>query len=525
MASDAASADVADANVSLPDVVDAGADGQVGDAAPVDASQEVVDADIPDGAVEDGGAAGDGNLVEGTGKPCKGANDCGPLPGPCRTWQCLGVCYPLLDNGGACEDGDPCTVGDVCFVGLCQKGQAKSCDDGNPCTVDSCSSSGACSHASAADGGVCDGGKVCKAGVCVGGIASGVFDAAAAGWATCAVVKGGKALCWGDDAVYQVGASKSQGKWFTKPEPVALTVAAQAIACGGNHCCAIASDGLYCWGDDQFGQSSGLGQGQQKPGLLAKSPTKVAVAAVAVAVGQYHTCALDGAGVVRCFGLGSSGQLGDGSSEVGSKPVVAQLPKPAQAVRCGHTHCCALVAGVPYCWGINDMGQLGLGTNAATLTPKAAKGVEGAVALALGADHACATLQAGTIMCWGVNQSGQAGGPGTYLLSPTPVAGLTDVTALGAGGAHTCAATKGKLLCFGNNHKFQAVPGSKSLLISAPTEVPGLPPGAQVLSIALGDEHSCVRTAALELYCWGANNLGQIGNGTTKDQPTPWAVP
>ncbi len=511
-------------DAALAEGAESGADGEPKDAAPGDVGQGVADSATIDGASQDGGPAGDGGLPEGVGAPCTINQECAPWDHTCWKWSCEnGGCLAEYKLGGYCDDGDPCTETGLCSKGGCQKGVEK-CDDGSPCTVDSCIAGGTCQYAAAADGGGCEGDKVCKSGGCVSGIGTSVIAVAAAKDSTCAVIQGGKAFCWGQNVHYQVGAGGSAASIFEEPTPVNLPVGALDIACGGDHCCAVAQNGLYCWGNDSYGQSSGLGAGREKPGLVVKVPTKVAVAAVGVALGYYHTCALDAGGVVRCFGLGIGGQLGDGSSQVGSKPVVVALPQPAQVLRCGHFHCCAIVSGVPYCWGDNGYGQLGLSTSVKTLTPQAAKGVQGAVALALGFGHTCAVLEAGSVMCWGENSGGQAGTKGTNVYTPTLVAGLTGVTVLGAGAVHTCAVAGGKLVCFGYNTYAQSAPGSNSTLIATPTAVAGLPPGAQVVGIALGAAHSCVRTSAAGLFCWGANGYGQIGNGTHKDQPTPWQV-
>lgn len=461
--------------------------------------------------------------VDAIGSPCKTAADCGPAPSLCTNWQCTGVCYPLLANSTPCEDGDPCTVNDVCFVGKCQSGKAKVCDDSNPCTTDTCNGAGACAHSNVADGVGCGGGKSCTAGACGGGVGAGIKLAVAADDTTCALLKtGGKVFCWGNDKQYQAGSAASQGKWYTKPEPVAGLPAATDLDCGGGHCCAVTSSGLYCWGDDQFGQSSGKGDGQ-KPSALIKVPTQVAVPATGVAVGEFHSCAIDQGGIVRCWGLGSSGQLGHGKSEVGSPPVVVLLTKPASALVCGARFCCALVDGVPSCWGQNNAGQLGIATNAEKNVPTPASGVTGVLKLAIGEDHCLALVAGGKVMSWGANESHQVGRKGTSsMLSPGLIDGLSGVSALAAGGHHSCAVIGDQLHCWGGNGKKQAAPTSKSLIVDAPTLMPGL---TDVGGVALGASHSCYwHKSSGALYCWGANNLGQVGNGTDKDVGLPFAV-
>jgi alpha-tubulin suppressor-like RCC1 family protein len=106
-------------------------------------------------------------------------------------------------------------------------------------------------------------------------------------------------------------------------------------------------------------------------------------------------------------------------------------------------------------------------------------------------------------------------------LTPASVPSINGASQIAAGGAHTCAWVGGKVMCWGDNGKRQSAPASAAIYVLTPTEITGLPNPS---SMALGDQHSCVRTTAGELYCWGGNNLGQIGNGSTKDVVAPLLV-
>ncbi len=416
-----------------------------------------------------------------------------------------------------CDDGNACTEGDVCLAGTCQAGKPKVCDDGNTCTQDSCVPGKGCDHKTQADGAACGPAKACANGVCSGGIGAGVSHIAAATYLSCAIAStSGQVLCWGDDKEGQVGAGSSDGKWFTTPQVVGTLSGATQVDCGEYHCCAATAKGLFCWGYNQYAQVTADGQaGKAKP-----SPVQVLVPAVQLAIGQYHSCARDTGGAVQCWGLGSTGQLGSGGNPVGQAAKPVQLTQKAKEVDCGNTYCCAVLADATVaCWGYNGSGQLGLGMTggsaAESLVPKPAKGVTAAKGIAAGAEHACALLEGGNVMCWGANNYGQTGlqGPST-MATPGKITTLTSVTHLAAGGAHTCALAGGKLLCWGDNGKLQAVPTSKSLYITAPAEVSG---DADLVQLALGGQHTLARTPTGKLLAWGANNLGQLGDGTTKD--------
>lgn len=460
---------------------------------------------------------------------CTKDSDCKGISAPCQAWQCsAGTCYPLLKNSGPCEDGNPCTSGDVCLAGACQGGGPSDCDDGNPCTTDTCAAPAGCAHTNFADGVGCGGGKTCTAGVCGGGLSGGVVGLAAGDYQTCAIVAGtGKLLCWGDDKFGQVGSGATSGKWYYTPQTVAGLSGVTQVDCGANHCCAVTAAGLFCWGSNEFGEVTAVGAPPTGTAKPMATPVKVLQPAVQVATGEYHTCARDGGGTVRCWGLGSSGQLGDGNHAVGAAAVVVKVGASVNTMDCGKTFCCAVLeGGTVKCWGLNMQGQIGTGitgTTAEAPVPTAAKGVTGATAIASGDDHSCALVSAGKVMCWGDNGSYQTGNTGSSTqATPTLVPSFSGAIAIAAGGSHTCALTSSGLYCWGSNGKMESAPGNTAIYVAPPTAVTGL---ADSVHVALGYHHTCAHTTTGALYCWGGNSLGQIGNGNSKDVKAPLLIP
>ena len=164
-------------------------------------------------------------------------------------------------------------------------------------------------------------------------------------------------------------------------------------------------------------------------------------------------------GTAKCWGLGESGQRGDGTFDTFAlEPVAVSGLTGAVALAAGYGHACALLADATMrCWGGNGEGELGNGTTATPGTPQpvAVSGISGATAIATGAYHTCAVLGNGTLRCWGRNGQGQLGdGTFTNSSTPVPVSGITGVAAVSGGGGHTCALlTDGTVRCWGDNDR------------------------------------------------------------------------
>src|SRR6266540_1013484 len=176
--------------------------------------------------------------------------------------------------------------------------------------------------------------------------------------------------------------------------------------------------------------------------------------ATAGAAGDYHTCALLQNGAARCWGLNSTGQLGDGSTTNSATPVAVSGITTATVVSSGYFHTCAVLQdGTVRCWGDNTYGQLGDGTTiippavrggpstAHSATPVTVSGISTAVTVsAADGFHTCAVLQDGTVRCWGDNSTGQLGnGSTTNSATPVTVSGISTAVAVSIGVIHTCA--------------------------------------------------------------------------------------
>lgn len=238
-----------------------------------------------------------------------------------------------------------------------------------------------------------------------------------------------------------------------------------------------------------------------------------------VVAGDQHTCALVGDGTVRCWGEGSTGQLGDGALQDSTLPVQVNGLGDAIALAAGSHHTCALRSkDAVACWGANTSGQLGNGTATPSPVPVTVSGLAGAAHLAAGAEHTCASRGNGTVVCWGSNAYGQLGTGvrGGTSTTPLQVAGLTDAVAVTAGNFHTCALrSTGEVSCWGLNDG--ALGNGSPHLSASPVAVTDL---TDATDLAAGLHHTCATRADGSVACWGGNNSGQLGTGTTSSLPT-----
>lgn len=391
----------------------------------------------------------------------------------------------------------------------------------------------------------------------------------AGGLYTCALNLKGGAWCWGENFVGELGDGTTTNR--TTPVDVCATDSvpfcasvksntlgdAAAVAAGWRHTCAFTMAGdVKCWGASASGQ---LGDGRQCGGTCAVPVDVCADAtctstlndAAAVTSGGLnlvllgHTCALSLASSVRCWGYNGRGQLGDETTTTRTTPVeVVDLGSGVAAVDAGGVHTCALTtAGGVKCWGDNSVGQLGAQTaemcqsSPCSTVPLDVAGLStGVIAITAGDGHTCALTTAGGVKCWGNNQYGQVGDGqncGTACPVPTDVVGLeSGVAAIAAGGSHTCALTNGGgVKCWGWNDVAQGggqLGDGTTTNRTTPVDVcaPELSPPCQsllsgVAAVSAGGEHTCARMAAGGFKCWGYNNYGQLGDGTTTTRTTP----
>jgi alpha-tubulin suppressor-like RCC1 family protein len=257
------------------------------------------------------------------------------------------------------------------------------------------------------------------------------------------------------------------------------------------------------------------------PALAAAPPAHAATAST-ISAGFGHTCLIASTnGALKCWGRNDRGELGDGTTTARSTPVgVVGMQSKIASVSAGVDATCAVsTAGALKCWGAASL--VGNGTTTDALAPASVTGLtSGVAAVSVGADHVCALTRAGGVKCWGSGSRGQLGdGLGVASSTPVDVSGLTSgVVAVASGNLHSCALTSaGEVWCWGYNVYGQVGDGSTVDALT-PTRVVGL---SGIKAIATGGYHSCAITAASAGTCWGQNTYGELGDGTTTDSPAP----
>ena len=308
-----------------------------------------------------------------------------------------------------------------------------------------------------------------------------------------------------------------------RPSLQGSTGSINQVVTGQNHTCILTSSGdVQCWGRNHAGQ---LGNGNKTDQMTPVDVVGLASDIVKLTAGDNHTCALTQSGGMKCWGENVGGQIGDGTTTDRSAPVnVTGMTSGVAEIIGGYRHTCAvLTTGAVKCWGTNTYGTLGDGTTTDRTTPQSVSGMNsGAVALAAGGGHTCALMNNGGVKCWGRNNNGQLGdGTKTNRLTPVNVSGLAaGVAAIAAENANTCALTiSGGLKCWGRNSDGQVGDGTTTDR-TTPVNVSGLTSGVAVLT-TLGDAFSCAKTESNGVKCWGDNQYSQVGDGTSTDRSTP----
>jgi alpha-tubulin suppressor-like RCC1 family protein len=285
----------------------------------------------------------------------------------------------------------------------------------------------------------------------------------------CALLAGGHVACAGSNRAGELGLDPAVVERREALEPVPGIGRAARLAVGGSHACALQDDGvIVCWGQNAVG-AVGRPIAPHAPGTsvaeFVPRPVAGVERAIAIAAGTHHSCAAIDDGTVRCWGSGSYGQLGRGTvtPASGDSGPVAGIDDAIDVDADGNSTCVLRAGGTVWCFGRHTEGQLGI----------AEADVEQCVNVV---PHPCAT-------------------------SPRRVAGVERARELRFGGTNGCARTEIGGRCWG--------------LLAGTVRTLDLP--SDVIDVAAGTEHVCVRQADESVRCIGRGTEGQLGDGAMTD--------
>jgi len=311
---------------------------------------------------------------------------------------------------------------------------------------------------------------------------------------------------------------------------LAPALLATQLAVGGATCAIRVEGGAVCWGPSDAGQ---LGNGDiNLIGSFRDRPSPVSGTRLTQVSGRFDSrCGLTSEGKARCWGFGGSGQLGNGTATIiATTPVEVLGDRTYRQATNGQLFSCALTtSGEAFCWGDNRFGQIGNGDGRdgapRVLQPTAVSGGRTYTQIAAGRDHACALDATGQAWCWGGGLGALGIGDGSFTrrTRPVEVQQPTGVrfTSIFAGTEHTCAiARTGQMFCWGDNDDGGLGDGT-IINRSAPVAVVGL---VSFVSGSANFRSSCAVATDGRGYCWGRNSAGNLGNGTTTSTTQPGLI-
>ena len=333
----------------------------------------------------------------------------------------------------------------------------------------------------------------------------------------CALFSDGTVRCWGRNDQGQLG----DGTRTSRLTPVAVRGLSGVIevSAGLGFTCAVVDVGggsgpVKCWGAPSRWLGVGPSHGTPVPVTIGGVTD-----AIAVSSGIGIACALLSDRTVECWGDNSRGELGNGTRAGSSTPVRVPGLSGVQTISAGDTTVCVVMqsTGAVRCWG--SAGYVAPDVPLDTLTPTAVPGVSGAVSVSASPYNACALLQAGTVDCWAMSN---------HPFAPAAVPGLSGVKVFafsidGQQTEHTCVLFAGGSVKCRSPDPYVGQDGNGSTSTNGDklVAVRGL---NDATTISAADFYTCAVRSAGGVECWGSNEYGQLGNGTTTNSSTPVTV-
>lgn len=280
---------------------------------------------------------------------------------------------------------------------------------------------------------------------------------------------------------------------------------------------------VYSWGEDN---RQVLGNGTEGPRTLP-GPVLNGDNFIQVRATNSTACGIKVDRTVWCWGGDTNGRLGNGPVVTADQDQPYQVPGITNAVKVSVflSHVCALIKdGTAWCWGENVQGSLGDGTTTTRHSPVKVQFFNDMIDISAGQDNTCIVRRNGEGWCWGVGTGGQLGnGASVNSQTPVRVSGVNDFVSIVRGNTAYCGVTRrGNGYCWGNEMNGSFGNGGASGIQNTPSAITGL---TDIVELDIGDENACALRSTGHISCWGAGTAGQLGNGTnTAVQTTPVTV-
>jgi alpha-tubulin suppressor-like RCC1 family protein len=432
------------------------------------------------------------------------------------TAECAGSCggssasctFPAVACGAAAScTGNTLNKRGACSAGVCQAGGTQSCG------AYACSASAGACLTTCGGAGDCAPDYTCSVNQCV----TKAVSVATGANGSCAVLMSGKVMCWGNPPGHPAGS-------MAPYEVPGLSNVARMFV-GLIHSCALTRDNkILCWGANGGGQ---LGDGTYVERTTPQTVPSVAQPWTSVTDGcviEGHALAIVG-GAVYGWGSNSYSAIGQPASLTQTAtPLVVSNTGTATLLGCGQNFGVSYNGAQLCSWGQNSSGQASSDA-ASVIVPPVCVSASNIVEMNAGGAYACARLSSGGYRCWGDNTYGQYG-MGQVTAMPPPGVASTGVTIkrLAASNFHACAIfDDNRLRCWGGNMWRQLGSGSTANSVNTPQLVQDL--GTDITDVSSNGfaMHTCVLRADGSVWCWGNNDNGQIGTGSTSmfvDRPT-----
>jgi alpha-tubulin suppressor-like RCC1 family protein len=294
------------------------------------------------------------------------------------------------------------------------------------------------------------------------------------------------------------------------------------VSAGGYHTAAIKTTGqLWSWGR---GLCGALGDGTVTDRCSPVREISSSTDWCQVSTGNYHTAAVKTSGQIWAWGNNACGSLGDGTTVARCSPVREFCSATDWCqVSAGSTHTAAVkTSGQIWAWGNNACGRLGDGTTVPRCSPVRERcSATDWCGVSVGNAHTAAIKTSGQIWAWGNNGSGRLG-DGTTVVKCSPVrerCSATDWCGVSAGGYHTAAIkTTGQIWSWGSNTCGRLGDGTT---VGRCSPVRERCSATDWCGVSGGRYHAAAIKTTGQIWAWGGNSIGQLGDGTTTDRCSP----